>query len=144
MNVKLSKEKVRNLINQYYREVYGIEGKTNIQVSKDYVGYGMGEHKDCVVNIKYKGKTKILGEESPISIDVFDNDLETIIKYYLEQEGYSVTYFYIDKGLDYKTEGYGMGEHTEAYPYFRGIEVNIKEKEKIKEEENEKCKEFKI
>ena len=129
MNIKLSKEKVRNLINQYYREVYGIEGKTSIQVSKDYVGYGMGEHKDCVVNIKYKGKTKILGEESPITINVFDNDLETIIKYYLEQDGYSVTNIMIDKGLDYKTEGYGMGEHTEAYPYFRGIEVIIKGKE---------------
>lgn len=54
MKIKLGKEKVRNLINQYYREVYGIEGKTNIQISKDYVGYGMGEHKDCVVNITYK------------------------------------------------------------------------------------------
>jgi len=144
MNIKLSKEKVRNLINQYYRDIYGIEGKTCIQVSKAYVGYGMGEHKDCVVDIKYKGKTKILGEESPISIDVFDNDLETIIKYYLEQEGYSVTYFSIDKGLDYKTEGYGMGEHTESYPYFRGIEVNITGKEKIKEKENERYKGFKI
>lgn len=130
MNVKLSNEKVRNLINQYYREVYEIEGKTIINVYKDYVGYGMDEHKDCVVNIIYKGKTKILGEETPISIDISDNDLKTIIKYYLEQDGYSVTNIMIDKGLDYKTEGYGLGEHTESYPYFRGVEINIYGKEK--------------
>ena len=130
MNVKLSNEKVRNLINQYYREVYEIEGKTIINVYKDYVGYGMDEHKDCVVNIIYKGKTKILGVETPISIDISDNDLNTIIKYYLEQDGYSVTNIMIDKGLDYKTEGYGLGEHTESYPYFRGVEINIYGKEK--------------
>ncbi len=130
MNVKLNKEKVRNLINQYYREVYEIEGKTIINVYKDYVGYGMDEHKDCVVNIIYKGKTKILGEETPISIDISDNDLKTIIKYYLEQDDYSVTNITIDKGLDYKTEGYGLGEHTESYPYFRGVEINIYGKEK--------------
>ena len=130
MNVKLNKEKVRNLINQYYREVYEIEGKTIINVYKDYVGYGMDEHKDCVVNIIYKGKTKILGEETPISLDISDNDLKTIIKYYLEQDDYSVTNITIDKGLDYKTEGYGLGEHTESYPYFRGVEINIYGKEK--------------
>ena len=129
MNVKLSKEKVRNLINQYYREVYGIEGKTSILVSKDYVGYGMGEHKDCVVNITYKGKMKVFGKETQVSIEISNDSLKAIIKDYLEQDGYIVTNMKIDKGLDYKTEGYGMGEHTEAYPYFRGIEVNIKGKE---------------
>ena len=129
MLIILSKEKVRNLINQYYREVYGIEGKTSIQVSKDYVGYGMGEHKDCVVNITYKGKMKVFGEETQVSIEISNDSLKAIIKDYLEQDGYIVTNMKIDKGLDYKTEGYGMGEHTEAYPYFRGIEVNIKGKE---------------
>ena len=44
MVVKFSKDKVRKLINQYYREVLDIEGKTIIRVYKDYVGYGMGEH----------------------------------------------------------------------------------------------------
>lgn len=130
MNIKLNKEKISTIINKYYREVYEIEGKTIINVYKDYVGYGMDEHKDCVVNIIYKGKTKILGEETPISIDISDNDLKTIIKYYLEQDGYSVTNIMIDKGLDYKTEGYGLGEHTESYPYFRGVEINIYGKEK--------------
>ena len=130
MNVKLSKEKVRNLINQYYREVYGIEGKTSILVSKDYVGYGIGEHKDCVVNITYKGKMKVFGKETQVSIEISNDSLKAIIKDYLEQDGYIVTNMKIDKGLDYKTEGYGMGEHTESYPYFRGIEVNIIGKEK--------------
>ena len=129
MLIILSKEKVRNLINQYYREVYGIEGKTSILVSKDYVGYGMGEHKDCVVNITYKRKMKVFGEETQVSIEISNDSLKAIIKDYLEQDGYIVTNMKIDKGLDYKTEGYGMGEHTEAYPYFRGIEVNIKGKE---------------
>lgn len=101
MNIKLNKEKISTIINKYYREVYEIEGKT-----------------------------KILGEETPISIDISDNDLKTIIKYYLEQDGYSVTNIMIDKGLDYKTEGYGLGEHTESYPYFRGVEINIYGKEK--------------
>ena len=35
MVVKFSKDKVRNLINQYYREVLDIEGKTIIRVYKD-------------------------------------------------------------------------------------------------------------
>lgn len=134
MNVKLSKEKVRNLINQYYRDTYEAKGKTSIKIYKGDVGYGMGEHEDCIVKITYQGKTKILGEETTFCLNISDNDLKTIIKHYLEQDGYIVSNMKIDKGLDYKTEGYGMGEHTESYPYFRGVEVNIKGKEKNKGE----------
>ena len=134
MNVKLSKEKVRNLINQYYRDTYETKGKTSIKIYKGDFGYGMDEHKDCVVEITYQAKIKILGEETTFCLNISDNDLKTIIKHYLEQDGYIVTNMKIDKGLDYKTEGYGMGEHTESYPYFRGVEVNIKGKEKNKGE----------
>lgn len=130
MIIKLNIEKVRNLIHNYYKDIYGIEGKVVIKASKEYVGYGMMEHKDCLLNITFKGKTIILGEETSISIVISDDELENIIHYYLEQDGYSVNNIEIDKGLEYKTEGYGMGEHTESYPYFRGIEVNIKGKEK--------------
>ena len=130
MKVKLTKDKVRKLINQYYSEVLDIQGKTIIRVSKDYVGYGMGEHMDCVVEISYIGKTKILGDEVSISIDVTDDELKNIISFYLEKEGYSIKGFDMDKGLDYRTEGYGMGEYKESYPYFRGVNVNINEKVK--------------
>ena len=134
MKIILGKDKVRDLINQYYRDIYETEGKTNIKIYKGDVGYGMGEHKDCVVEITYQAKTKILGEETTFCLNISDNDLKTIIKHYLEQDGYIVTNMKIDNGLDYKTEGYGMGEHTESYPYFRGVEVNIKGKEKNKGE----------
>ena len=125
MEVKFSKDKIRKLINQYYSEVLGIEGSAIIRVFKDYVGYGMGEHIDCVVAINYIGKTKILGDEVPISIDVNDEKLKNIISFFLEKEGYSIKRFDIDKGLDCRTEGYGMGEHIESYPYFRGVNVII-------------------
>ena len=127
MKVKLSRDRVRKLINQYYREVLGIEGKAIFSLSKDYVGYGSSEHLDCVLNITYVGKTKILGEDTSITIDVSDEELKNIISYYLEKEGHSLSNIEIDSGLDYKTEGYGMGECTVSYPCFRGVNVNIKD-----------------
>ena len=130
MRIKLTKDKIRKLINQYYSEVLGIEGKTLIKLSKEYVGYGLGEHLDCVLEITYVGKAKILGDEVSMSIDVNDEELKNIISFYLEKEGYSIKGFDLDKGLDYRTEGYGMGEHTESFPYFRGVNVDINEKVK--------------
>jgi len=36
----------------------------------------------------------------------------------------------LDKGIDSKLEGYGLGEHLVNYPYFRGVNIEINEKVK--------------
>ena len=100
----------------------------------------MGEHVDCIVEISYVGKTKILGDEVPITIGVNEEELKNIISFHLEKEGYSVKNLDMNNGLDYRTEGYGMGEHTESYPYFRGVDVYLNENvKKIGVKNNEKC-----
>lgn len=109
MIVKLSREKVKNLINQYYKDIYNIDGEVIIKTSKKFVDYGLSKHQDCSLNITYNGKTIILGEETSISIDVSNDELGDIINYYLEQDGYSVNDINIDKGVEYKTVGYGVG-----------------------------------
>lgn len=66
MEVKFSKDKIRKLINQYYREVLGIEGNAIIRVYKGYVGYGMGEHIESYpyfrgVNVNINKNVKKIG-----------------------------------------------------------------------------------
>ena len=128
METKLDKKRIKKLIDQYYKEIYGIEGNTKISVSEDYVGYGMGEKKDCVVEITYHSKINILEEETNIKIELTEEQLKSIISYFLQKDGYTLNSIYLDKGLEPKTEGYGYGEHTEYRPYFKGINIRINEK----------------
>lgn len=132
MKLSQNNKEIKNLINSYYNEVYGIKGTTTISVSEEYVGYGASESKGCVVKFIFNAKIKVLLDEKIIRKEINNEELKTIISYFSEKNGYKLKRIEYHKGLETKTEGYGYGEHTVNYPYFRGIEIEIEEKVKKK------------
>lgn len=64
--------------------------------------------------------------EASVSID----EAKDAIKYCIEQEGFTYQSLELDIGTTPETTGYGLGEKTTKKPYFKGVNVNIKTKEK--------------
>ena len=125
MVVKIDRKKAKELLESYYKEVLDIDGKITIGLTKDYVGNGMSESLSCVLKIKLKGKMKLAGEETPISIDVDEETLKEAVKYAFEKDGHEVKHVRLDKGLTTKTKGPGLAGYNERNPYFRGVEISI-------------------
>lgn len=129
MTIEIKKDVVSKLITRYYKEQYDMEGETSMSVSKELAGYPH-ESMSCVLRTKFKTKVIILGEEQTISIDINENQIMTIVKYYLEQEGHTVKDVSINKGINSAVSGYWMMEQNVYKPYFRGVEVKLEEKTK--------------
>ena len=139
MVIKFDKKRVKELLEKYYKDEYDCDGKVTITASRGCVGYGMGEHIECIVKATFSGSMDVLGEVTEFKVELYSEDIIRIIKQILEDNGYSVSNVSCDSGFDYRTEGYGMGEETKSYPYFNGVEVRLNEKIKNKGEmKNEK------
>ena len=126
MIVKLNKKRVKYIIEKYYRDEYGCDGKVTINVLEGPID--CYDNVGCVVNTKFKGRMSILGDETVFNIVLSIEDIECVIKKSFEKEGYDISDVSCDYGLDSRLEGFGMGEHVASYPYFRGAEVRIKNK----------------
>ena len=79
----INKQRIKNIVNRYYQEVYDIQGTTTIKVFEENVGYGMSETKDCIVKITFKAKRMILFEETTYEQDIDEEKLSTIFSYFL-------------------------------------------------------------
>ena len=61
-----------------------------------------------------------------ITIELSENDVKEIIASYLKNEGYVVTSDNVNLSIGLRIQGFGMGEHEEAY--FKAAYVKCKEK----------------
>lgn len=128
MVIKLNKKRVKELLEKYYREEYDCDGKITMSISKGSIDYF--DNLGCIVDTKFTGKMEVLGEVTNFKVVLSIQDIENVIKNIFEKEGYEVSNVSCDYGLDSKSEGYGYYEHVVNYPYFRGVEVGIKNKTK--------------
>ena len=126
MIIKFDKNRVKELLEKYYKEEYDCDGKITIDVSKGFVDYF--DNIGCVVDTNFRGKMNVLGEATNFIVCLSIQDIENVLKKIFEKEGYDVLNVSCDYGLDSRLEGYGMGEYIESYPYFRGVEVRLKDK----------------
>lgn len=126
MIIKLSKKRVKEILENYYKDEFDCDGKITLSISKGYIDYF--DHIGCVVDTKFSGKMNVLGEETNFNEELSIKDIENVLKNVFEKDGYEVLSVSCNYGLDSRSEGYGMGEHMEYYPYFRGVEVRIKDK----------------
>lgn len=136
MKVNIDKKKLLSLIEKYYRETKGLEGKATARATKELTGYGTGEHEDCVVYITFSYTKNIQGVDFPSNIAIEEDKVKEIIKYFMEKENLNVNYVEMNSGLTQHTSGYGLGEETSYIPYFKGVEVSVTEKENDKSIKN--------
>lgn len=132
MELRFDKNKMKEIIENYYREYEYFDGKVTAGCSMGLVGYGMGEHEDAVVSIKVSGNLKVLGMDVPMTREVSSDELLNIFKTVLGSQGHTVSSVALNSGVNESCEGYGLGEHTVKRPYFRGVVVNVKEKSLVR------------
>ena len=137
MEILLKKKAIIEMLEKYYFDKFGIKRKASITATKGFGSYGMSDIEETLIDIKLVGSIMLLGKEQDTVITIRTDEMIDIIQYYIESEGYEFTGYTIDKGLNEVTEGYGVSEHTDKVPYFNGIEVGVKIKNKIKEKNYE-------
>lgn len=132
MELIFDKNKMKDVIENYYREYEDFDGKVTAGCRMDLVGYGMAEHHDAVVSIKIKGTMKVLGMDVPMIREVNEEELFNIFRVMLDKQGHTVSSLSINSGVNESVEGYGLGEQTVKRPYFRGVTVTVKEKNLVR------------
>ena len=128
MLLKLNKETTIELLEKYYKEM-GMNGEIKISVTKtqDYF-----ETMDmALVNIVLSGNMNVLGKLTSYEKRLTDKEVKEAIVFVLSNDGYEVSSVDILSGIRKQTTGYGMMETTDFVPYFDGIEVKVKENNKV-------------
>lgn len=130
MELKFDKESLKQILKLYYKETENINGEIRISCKKEPVGFY--EIESAVVSIKLVGSKTILGNQIPMERNITEDDVKNALSYVLEQEALDVENIEYNSGLNRTCEGYGMYERTVVKPYFKGIDVTVKENVKVK------------
>lgn len=132
MELRFDKNKMKTVMENYYKKYEDFEGNITIGCKMGYVGYGMSEHQDAVVSIKITGTLDVMGEKVPMTRVVDEEEVINVFKTVLGASGYTVSDVSFDSGVKQTCEGYGMAEHTVEKPYFNGVIVNVREKQLVR------------
>ncbi len=130
--LKFGKSEMKQVVEEYYRKREDFEGAFSCKTQLEPVGYGLCESTDAVLHMKMVGKMNIGGIKIPMTLDVGEEDIRNVFRTMLANAGYTVSSVSFDAGVSQKIEGYGLGEHTVSSPYFRGVNVSIKEKNLVR------------
>lgn len=124
MELKIDRKLTKEIIEQYYKEQFDIEGTVSITARKETIGYY--ETVDCVTTIKLKGTMNVMNKKVPCEINVTPEETKNAFNYALGREGYEVENVTFDDGINETYKGYGPMEYKEYKPYFNGVNVQVK------------------
>ena len=125
MEITLTMKQVKQFIQKYYQEIENKQVKAQIRNYKGYVGYGMGEHLDCITEIKVKGFMELLGEQIFFEERVSETKLLEIFRELFKRQNIEVKNLYIDSDISSTYVGYGMGEHEEKKVHCNGVKLYL-------------------
>lgn len=124
MEIKYSKNDLKDLIKKYYLEMEGQDVEVSITSKNELVGfYGTNT---CVTTIKVKESVTILGKTTITEVVISKDDLYNMFSVMLESEGYSLSDLEYDSGIKEKCVGCYMNEHMESKPYFNGVILSVR------------------
>ena len=128
MILKLKKEEIKNLITKYYQEFENRHVFVKISNKKQCVGYH--EILSCLTIFTIIEDVEIMGIKSQIKECINEEQLKTIFASLIDQENFVLESLTLNNGLNERVVGYYMSEHIESTPYFNGITLNFKSKDK--------------
>lgn len=132
MKIKLTKQDIISLLEKYYSDMEGVDTKVLIKVSKEYVGYGMNEYEDAIIDISRESSIEIFGKKYSSKINISEEDVKEVFKSIIESQGYEYVNFELLYGLETETVGYYMGEREVSTAKFNGAELIVNKKNKVK------------
>ncbi len=135
MKLNFSKEDVKGILENYYREYEDFNGVVNVEC-KAGTGFCLNEYYDKAdLAIEAVGKLNVFGREVPMVRKISKEEVEKIFRTSIETQGYMVSGVTFDYGIDTTVVGYGMMESVVKEGYFNGICVSVKNKSYVKKGE---------
>ena len=129
MELKITSRDPKELLGDYFTKKDNIEAIISISSMVNMDRY---DQEECNVEIKLRKKINLLGKERIVTTSLSKEEIKEVLKAILEDSGYDVVDITFDNGINYITEGYGMGERIVPRAYFNGVTVIIKKHEKVK------------
>ena len=97
MKLKMNKEQVEKMIRKYYREELDFDGEVNLGTT---IEYDMRDHY-FVAEAKAIGNMELCGETFEIEKTIDKDEINDVIKFYFEKEGYRVGFINHQVNEDY-------------------------------------------
>lgn len=133
MEISYTKEDIKSIIKSYY-----LQKRENIDVNivakKELTG--LYETLSCVTTITLTKNTTILGRTTTTTETLSKEELINIFSELLSSEGYTLENLEYNDGINTKTVGYYMDEHTEYNAYFKGIKITASKVNTLKRKVN--------
>ena len=125
MEIKYSKNDLKDLIKKYYLEMEGQDVEVIITSKAELVDF-YGNTNICVTNISIKEIVTLLNKKVTIEEIISKDDLYNIFNIMLENEGYILGNLEYDEGIKKVCVGCYMNEHMENKPYFNGVILSVR------------------
>ncbi len=125
MEIKIDRNLLIMFIEKYYREQLDFNGKVEIRLVNETVGY-YGD-KVNKLDIGINGFVNLAGKEVECVVKIEEDDMKNIINFYLQEQGYNV--IKIENDIEDEHE-YGCCHATGKI--FRGVKVKVKKDLKLK------------
>ncbi len=129
MKIIMNKKQLTDMIQKYQNEVMNFDGKVEI-VAKEYK-----DMRDTFVRVTAvaTGKLQLLGEAYDLTQEMNQTEVENIIKFYLEKEGYMAGDIRFISKKAYE-EKYKQYDDYHGKLVLDNVEIEIKQKVKTKGE----------
>ena len=126
MEIKIDKNQMKDLLEDYYRKYEQTEGTIEIKATKEYEGYY--EEEVCAIQVNYIREIEILGKKVSLTTYLTKEEVQEIFNILLRDNGYVIENMRYDKGR--RPNDYGGKEE----PYFDGVSFTVKSlnKKKVK------------
>lgn len=128
MEIKFKKKELCDLIEKYYREIKNTDAKVSISTKREPTG--RFEIMSTVTRVEVTKKVNVLGIEKSTKEQISEEVIVGILNELLKTSEYLVLSLSYDAGVTPVSVGYYMDEHTEYRPYFNGVTLYVREREK--------------
>lgn len=127
MKITMNRKQLMDLIKKYQKEEMDFDGEVKL-VAEDYE-----DMRDTYTRVKavMTGKLQLLGETYDLTQEMNEREIENVIKFYLEKDGYKTGYIRFTSKQAYDPK-YKQYDDYEGYPAFDNVEIEIKGNAKTK------------
>lgn len=133
MEVHISKEAIKSILENHYKKQEDFDGKVTFQHYVGHVGYGTHIHDGVIVTTKITGTIDLLGEKVEVTKNIPEIELTELISAALEEQGYQTETVKLDTKLETNSHGYGQTEQEAQSTSFHGVIAKVQKNIKIKQ-----------
>ena len=129
--IEIKPLQLKNLVSDYYKELYK-DNSVSVIIESGRNFVGIYESQVLYTILKLKRKLKIKGLEVIIEEKIDDNQIKEILNQALDGNNYEV------EKLDFQTKCKLVGVYEDEEVYFKGLNVCVKPKQKVKQKVKQK------